>query len=142
MRNKNLDSIAQQCPYQGGKAVYEARFFISLFNDSITYDDQSVCLGQGIFRMNGQGNAKMNTVQLEIKPNPSRDLVEIKIVGIKSENCDIQIIDLEGRALLNHNKINLTNFKVNTSTFSPGVYIVKVRVGENIQLQEKLVIIH
>ena len=135
-------AIAQQCPYQGGKAVYEARFFISLFNDSITYDDQSVCLGQGIFRMNGQGNTKENTLQLEIKPNPSRDLVEIKIVGIKSDNWEMQIIDLDGRALLNYHKINFTSFKVNTSAFSPGVYIVKVKVGENIQLQEKLVIIH
>jgi hypothetical protein len=135
-------AIAQQCPYQGGKAVYEARFFISLFNDSITYDDNSVCLGQGIFKMNGQGNAKENTLQLEIKPNPSKDLVEIKIVGIKSDDWDMQIIDLDGRALLNYYKINFTSFKVNTSTFSPGVYIVKVKVGENIQLQEKLIIIH
>ena len=134
--------IAHQCPYQDGNAVYSARFFVSLFNDSITYDDQSICLGQGIFRMNGQGNNKENTLQLEIKPNPSRDLVEIKIVGIKSDNWDMQIIDLDGRALLNYHKINFTSFKVNTSTFSPGVYIVKVKVGENIQLQEKLIIIH
>ena len=40
-------SIAEQCPYSGGVAVYIARSLIALFNDSIIYDDENNCLQQG-----------------------------------------------------------------------------------------------
>ena len=43
-------AIAQLCPYHGGAAVYTARFFVSFINDSMEYDDQTVCLQQGILR--------------------------------------------------------------------------------------------
>ncbi len=47
-------SVANQCPYEGGISVYRARVFVSLLNDTIGYDDETVCELQGIYRQSIQ----------------------------------------------------------------------------------------
>ena len=45
-----VQTITQQCPFAGGTAVYRARGMYELINDSIVYDDDAVCLAQGLYR--------------------------------------------------------------------------------------------
>ncbi|MBL0051710.1 MAG: hypothetical protein IPP29_09480 [Bacteroidetes bacterium] len=49
--------IATQCPLIGGPAVYLARPIVELYDDNIVYNDQAVCLSQGVSMKLANGNA-------------------------------------------------------------------------------------
>ena len=135
--------IAQQCPSQGGSAVYRARFFVSLFNDSLTYNDFSVCLAQGYYR---EMNPSLNQVNIEpnliLKPNPAGESVEIIVENSSKINYSICIIDLEGRNMINYIKV-ASDLKtiINTSELSPGIYFVLVDDSNGLKLSKKLIIL-
>ncbi len=43
-----IETVAYQCPMAGGNAVFRARAIYSLMNENAEYDDQFICLQQGI----------------------------------------------------------------------------------------------
>lgn len=136
-------SIAQQCPSQGGTSVYRARFFVSLFNDSLTYDDFSICLAQGYYReMNPNLNQTNVETNLIIKPNPASEFVEIIVVNGGEKDYLLRIVDLEGRSKFYFNKIaNDLKTIINTSELSPGIYFVFLDDFNGFQLSQKLIIV-
>ena len=139
----NILYIAQQCPSQGGAAVYRARFFVSLFNDSLTYDDFSVCLTQGYYReMSGTLADASIEPTIIVKPNPAMDVVEIILENNKEKDYVLRITDLEGRIKYHFNK-TASELKtiINTSELSPGIYFVLVDDSNGLQLSKKLIIL-
>ena len=135
------DRVAVQCPYQGGPDVYRARFFMSLFNDSIEYDDASVCLQQGISRQFSP-NQKTNLPILLLRPNPASNEVEVKISGIEEGQYSMVITDIQGRELtVKNNLFGDEVVKVQTNEFVPGVYYVIARKNKSQICREKLILI-
>ena len=135
--------IAQQCPSQGGAAVYRARFFVSLFNDSLTYDDFNVCLTQGYYReMAGTLSDASFAPTVIVKPNPANEQVEIILENIKEKDYNLRITDLEGRIKFHFNK-SASELKtiINTSDLSPGIYFVLVDDSSGLYLSKKLIIV-
>jgi len=135
-------AIAQLCPYHGGAAVYTARFFVSFINDNMEYDDQTVCLQQGILRAINPLNIFANLVKLELKPNPASSQVEIDLVGFNDATFSIYIYDINEKLFSTFLNLNSLPFTFDTKNYSPGVYIVKVEIGNRLSIFEKLVIIH
>jgi hypothetical protein len=137
---EQINEIAFQCPYQGGQGVFRARFFLSLFNDSIEYDDASVCLAQGILKISHP--VKITTPRMLIKPNPTSEFVEIIVVNGGEKDYLLRIVDLEGRSKFYFNKIaNDLKTIINTSELSPGLYFVLVDNANGLQLSKKLIIV-
>ncbi|MBK7966103.1 MAG: T9SS type A sorting domain-containing protein [Bacteroidetes bacterium] len=131
-------NIAQQCPSQGGSAVYRARFFVALFNDSITYDDFSVCLAQGYYReMSPYLNQPAFETNLIIKPNPANEQVEIILENTYAQDYILRITDIEGRIKFHFNKAT-SDYKtnINTETLSPGIYFVLVNNFSGLHLSK------
>ena len=133
--------IAHQCPYQGGNAVYSARFYSFLFNDSIEYDDMDICLQQGIYRIGHDESIIEKTINLELHPNPANEYVEIKVVGLKPSKINISIYDLEGRILSTYSNVNSEGFKLDVSHFKNGIYLVCVDGNEKVQFKGKLAVV-
>ena len=135
--------IAQQCPSQGGPAVYRARFFVSLFNDSLTYDDFTVCLAQGYYREMSSDLVDVSVnPSLIIKPNPANEQVEILIENYNEKDYSLRISDVTGRNNFYISKIagdNKTN--LNTSRLTQGVYFVLVEDSSGLVLSKKLIIV-
>jgi hypothetical protein len=76
----NFLYIAQQCPYSGGAAVFQARWYVHKFiNDSIEYDDKATCLTQGIYRL--PSNTSLFTlnknIDFSIAPNPNNGVFKV-----------------------------------------------------------------
>ncbi|MFN0187904.1 MAG: T9SS type A sorting domain-containing protein, partial [Bacteroidia bacterium] len=135
--------IAQLCPSQGGSAVYRARFFVSLFNDSLTYNDFNVCLAQGYYReMAGTLSDASIEPTIIVKPNPANEQVEIMIENNKEKDYILRITDLEGRIKYHFNK-TASELKtiINTSELNPGIYFVLVDDSSGLQLSKKLIIV-
>jgi hypothetical protein len=132
-----------QCPYVGGGAVERARSMIAMVNDSIVYNDSYTCLQSGIYRM-----AKSDSLiddsnnKIIIQPNPASNEVNIVLKGMYEGLCNIQIQNSVGEIIfIEQMNCKDSIYKINTSKFPQGIYIVKVNVNNFDFVNSKLVII-
>ncbi len=136
-----LFSIAQQCPYAGGPAVYMARAIYHDINDEWEYDDISTCLAQGIFRTT-QSVEQLEMKKLVLKPNPASDKVEIQFNPEKNVEYGLEIFDNTGRYI---KKITLPSdqpsYILNISELYSGLYVVKLKANNSVIDRTKLLII-
>ena len=93
-----------------------------------------VCPGQ----VESVNNVQLNTEAL-LYPNPANDVVNIS--SSQSVN-EIIMYDETGRIVFHANGLNFTNYDINTSRFSAGVYFVKMRFSnqDNTPVIKRLVI--
>ncbi len=139
----SIEAIARQCPHAGGKAVYKARSYMYLINDTIIYDDETVCFQAGYRRGKIEKDAKEETLNdVQIIPNPANDKVEIMLNGISDGVCKIQI-----RSVLNkivYDEVfdcKKQKHIMNVSNLSLGVYYVTVNVASKKSVTSKLIIV-
>lgn len=116
--------IAQQCPDQGGQSVFRARHFVAMINDSIEYDDASVCFSQGIIKTSNTKNNQQPC--LILLPNPASSETEVVLTNYPNDFFSLKISSLDGKALEEKQiKNGNSGSRINTSQFPPGVYIVE-----------------
>lgn len=72
----------------------------------------------------------------EIYPNPAKDWVNLDHLP---QGSSIDLFDLSGKVIFNK-KNNTGKIRINTSSFSNGVYIIKVQDKGKIILSEKLIL--
>ncbi len=133
-------AIANLCPFEGGVAVYQARTLVALFNDSIVYNDDMVCLQSGIYRMGSTKN-EIKSEELKIIPNPASDEVTI-LTGSKNGICLIELFNVMGEKLLTEKldcKVN--EHKISVKNFANGIYSMKLKT-ETSTLNQKIIVVH
>jgi len=75
------------------------------------------------------GVQENEALQVQVYPNPFADQI---IIDNQEENMMLQIHDINGRILRNQMLLNGKN-QIDSSTWSSGVYLVKVQVGAKMQ---------
>jgi len=90
-RYSKVLNIAIQCPHVGGKAVYKARSFMALLNDTIEYDDAFACSQAGYRKAADIEKTKEIKESIRIVPNPASNKVAVELTGIDDGICKIQI---------------------------------------------------
>lgn len=132
--------VATQCPYKGGVAVYRARPFVSMFNDTIEYDDDNNCALQGIYRVANNHNTIKNN-SIKVIPNPATNKTDIILEGTYEGICSIIVTDALGKHQI-EKRFNCTDKKytLNVEHLSPGVYFIQVRVGDSDNVYAKIII--
>jgi hypothetical protein len=75
------------------------------------------------------GVQENEVLQVQVYPNPFADQI---IIDNQEENMMLQIHDINGRILRNQMLLNGKN-QIDSSTWSSGVYLVKVQVGAKMQ---------
>jgi hypothetical protein len=136
----SLVVLANQCPYQGGNAVYRARYFVGLLNDSIEYNDDLNCLASGIWReANDSNNSGLN---FKIIPNPSAGNFNITFNKSIKDAIEISVVDGSGRNV-SYSKINIegTELVLNFNKLANGVYQLRVAGNEIGVLNNRITII-
>jgi len=136
-------AIAQLCPYQGGTAVDQARMFVAMFNDSVVYDDIATCLAQGYYKTANENSLiSIQKPTVIVKPNPAKDFVEISLLNSKSDLYNLEILDAQNRLIHSENNIICNEAKfINTSNFTSGIYILKIKIVNAPNINQKLVIV-
>ena len=131
-------SIANQCPYSGGNAVYIARNYIAMLGDTIIYDDAYVCLQLGIYR---QATNYELPIEVYLKPNPADEYVEIFITNNSGTKCSITINDAFGKLQI-ITQIDCTQkaLRIDTKFLASGFYTVAF-VSERLVLNTNKLII-
>jgi len=120
-----LEVLANQCPYQGGNAVYRARYFVSLINDSLEYNDDLNCLAAGIWRQNI--DKKDNNLNINIVPNPTTGEFKIKFNTLIDENLTIKIVDCAGKVVFEEIKfISGNEMTISNVNIVDGIYQIQL----------------
>lgn len=146
----SLVSIALQCPYSGGPAVYSARTMLKFGNINMSYDDYTVCWSQGIYRKASPTQNQNDEVlggtggfKIALSPNPADAEINVYYTGLATNSATLEIINLAGELVLK--RIELPSIKtsttINTSTLANGVYLLKVFENSHCLSQTKLVIV-
>jgi hypothetical protein len=136
-------SVAEQCPYSGGEAVFMARTMLSLFNDSIEYHDAEVCYQAGYYRQS-LNNSFMNEQKTGIRiiPNPAKDELFIQLERELNETCLIRIRDVAGRVIVNDSFDGKTKqHRLSIQHILSGIYQVEIKAKESVLHNTKQVII-
>ncbi|OQB59339.1 MAG: hypothetical protein BWX95_02668 [Bacteroidetes bacterium ADurb.Bin141] len=136
-------AIASQCPYAGGPAVERARAYIALLNDTVFYEDDNVCLQNGIYRHADETiTAITNEIRtINISPNPANDIVSISLIGQFDGLCNVQIKNTLGAIVL-EKQFNCKNSitEISISKITSGFYYVSVNVTNSNTVNAKLII--
>jgi hypothetical protein len=133
-----LTLIANQCPYQGGGAVYEAAALlrpvidVEILTDCLTSANNSKIMG-----INSQ--ASLSSVTLH--PNPTNGTFILEFTDVQIERkVEFDIYDLAGKLIHSLEESASKRFELNL-ILSPGTYILKARSNGNLLTTQKLFVI-
>jgi hypothetical protein len=118
-----LQSVANQCPITGGRAVYQARALLTAQGSTTFYDNNTLCAAQSIAYKTQPTKPKLKP-QAGIYPNPASTYVSI--VKAQETPISITIFDSMGRTMLQTNPQN-TTLKIDTTTWINGLYFVQIQ---------------
>ena len=135
-------AVAVLCPHVGGKAVYKARSFMTLLNDTIEYDDTSVCTQAGYRKAAANEQTKEIKESIRIVPNPASNKVAVELTGIDDGICRIQI-----KSVLNEivytSEFNCSEKQhyIHLNSLSEGMYAIDINAGNKKSIVSKLSIV-
>ena len=136
----NLKYLAEQCPLEGGKAVYEARVLLSTIDPLKTYEGDCDHLNTGL----PQKPVQEETVEEVSKPkgffypNPAGDQVTF---GTDQQGCLVEIYYLDGRKVASFRLEDRTETRsIPVNSWVKGVYLIRMRFEDGTIQQEKLLV--
>ena len=131
-----MQSIAQQCPFSGGRSVYVARAILHEYYADMVYNDEDICMAEGLMRKKNE-NKQVLSNKLLISPNPANELVNILYFNDKNPIVKTIIYSMEGEILLIQNN----SLPLIVKDLSPGLYLVNSLINDGSVLKAKLTII-
>ncbi|HNQ12412.1 MAG TPA: T9SS type A sorting domain-containing protein [Bacteroidia bacterium] len=141
-QQSQLWSICNQCPYVAGDAVFRARALYALVNDSMYFNDLTLCKNAGIINRFEAEASEAESFQ--IYPNPSSGMFTIALSEfIDAGNLSIAIYTMQG-TLVKQIDVSLANreMKVDLLGMEPGIYFAALLQNQSIHSVQKLVVIH
>ncbi|MEP7264401.1 MAG: T9SS type A sorting domain-containing protein [Bacteroidota bacterium] len=123
-------SIAQQCPIAGGPAVALARGMYEMIDETMEYDDASICLQGGILLRHTGDEIMSRAIQTNAPyfiPNPARQNATLYYKFDKSIDGMLVITNNLGQIeMQQHLNADENAASVSTSTLGNGVYYFKL----------------
>ena len=72
---------------------------------------------------------KIADFNIKIYPNPTKGILKVEIPGLGDQNARLAIYNLQGKQIVN-NKVFNNLSTVNLSNYPPGMYILKILIGQ------------
>lgn len=120
-----IQPIANQCPLEGGEAVFQAR---TLLNDGTAYNNANLCM-TAANRSNENPVLTEENFGFKLYPNPTSSHLTIELNEISETDYDLEIVSLLGVSILK-DKIAAENRKkvLNLEGIPQGVYHLKLSI--------------
>ena len=141
--NDQVDSIYQiawQCPFIGGPAVYSARSLYGYMDDTTYFDDDLICISQGIAPR--LANKSDKELHFSVYPNPAKGKATLTYELDDDRNGKFILYNSLGEMqvsyILDSKK---QEFDFDTSSFANGVYYFFIKNIERTLFKGKLVLI-
>lgn len=151
-----INTLAYQCPFVGGTAVYKARTLNAMQSPMAFYEDMEICNAVGVYK-NGKGlfddeNALLDSLgsgasllvqenKLTIYPNPASTVLYVEYTLLDNQQSTLQLIDISG-SVINEIALPKTQQKVEipVSHLATGMYTYKQITNGIIKEKGKLVV--
>jgi hypothetical protein len=137
---EQLEQIIWQCPFEGGPAVYTARFLYVLVDYNIDFDDDDICAAKGIVQRFAA--SKDENSEYRIYPNPNSGEFTLTYLIADELTPEFQIFDLLGNLVYQKSidvKFNKATF--NVDFLNQGIYRCQIVNNERCLWQDKISII-
>lgn len=80
--------------------------------------------------LSSTGNEIIETLKFDVFPNPATDKVEIKSSEFSTQNCQIELHDLNGKTLIKREIIGHEKVEMDVSKLANGVYFCTIRTDK------------
>ncbi len=138
-QKEELLLIAEQCPYSGGPAVYNARSLYHLVDPTADWDDDALCLYYGIQPRLKNPNQNLNQT---LFPNPTTGKITVGYQLNEDEKGVFEVYSTFGQVLFRVNlKIDQENQVLDLSTLNPALYYYRIVINDEVTNQGTLSII-
>lgn len=136
-----LQYLAHLCPALGGKAVFKARALLALVNDTAFYNDDDLCLSQGVLYRNSQFETQAaKTDRFKVYPNPTSSMITIYDT-IENETKIIEIFNSLGQLLGRYQSLdNFTQLTLPFNQISQGIYCIRILDSSSSMIHQQLII--
>jgi Secretion system C-terminal sorting domain len=136
-----LRSVAAQCPYEGGTAVFRARALLDAWTEDV-FDDEVLCAdgGQQGLMLPPAGNQSVST-GIRMFPNPARDRVMLSMEDGLESDAVLSVYNLYGQLASSYYlSEGDASFSFSTEGLPQGIYLVRIQQGGSTAFSSKLVI--
>lgn len=136
-----IDTLAQECPFVAGYAVYKARVLQSQLNPLWFYNDLQRCNTLGMYKnskglfddeestLSGQSEIGRATISdiFRIYPNPSNEMITMEYHLEEGSSGEFEILDATGRIVLRSNVGNKSgSMKIDISHLDCAAYMYRL----------------
>ena len=136
-----LWDMAYRCPYWNGPSVYLSRGILSLKYDSLSFNDDSLCIYNLNFRRQKDYSDEISNIDFYVFPNPSNGNLNIQFLAKDLNNCSIEIYNVIGEKYrVIHLDDASKNIRVELNDLSTGIYIILLKVNNIVLKSQKFVI--
>ncbi len=135
-----IKQIAEQCPYTGGTAVFEARSIYAIYNPEVYFNDMSICNGKS--EADAHLPSGVPSVYFNVYPNPASGQVKLNYDLSDYSIILFDIYDLTGRLVLQYSLNSGSNYTTaDLSYLENGMYNYSVKADDKIIKQGKITVI-
>ena len=137
-QSETVADISNQCPYEGGFAVFTARTLYHMMIQNEYFDDRVLC----ILESKEIKDDYESSILFRIFPNPAINHTSIEYYAPGKYCSSIQVSNVLGVDVWNKN-LNVENetIDLDTHAFPAGIYFVKLFRGNEIVKVSNLVIV-
>lgn len=141
---QTLTNITDQCPASGGNAVFKARSLLALATETeLGYDDDANC-GPSLLIGGNPGAVSMepSSSNVQMYPNPGKDLLTLKWQDILGTEGQASLKDLTGRTVMVQAvDLEAGSIVLDLTRLQAGIYICEIQVDNKPVFAEKYVLI-
>ncbi|MBL7893251.1 MAG: T9SS type A sorting domain-containing protein [Bacteroidia bacterium] len=125
---KKLQSIAAQCPYEGGYGVYCARVLLAPLDNRVYNICESGRITKSGLKLAPSDTSMINNIM--VYPNPANDILNVAIHLEDGQTGVLTVYDLTGKIALSSMLTNSNISEISTALLSEGLYIYKIIVND------------
>ncbi len=119
-----IKALSMACPYTEGAAVYKARLLYNLVDDEYIYNDKQACKGAIDFTP----EENFDNVQSSVFPNPSNGVFNLKVFTDKTDDKQLNVMDLTGKVIFTKSMGDLNTVNVDMKDYPAGMYLYTVTI--------------
>ncbi len=137
--------IANQCKFKGGPAVIRARNLLQLSDETLFFDDKSICEAAGIYRNSAPTSTSIPPRnKIAVQPNPAKNSFEVQFEFPVEETILLNITDILGNVVYRQETTltaSANPITISSEQMLSGVYTVTVKSRSINYAPVKIVII-
>ena len=138
-----IKTLAMQCPFVAGDAVYMARALYAQYDNTIFFDDLAICtpIPPDSDRMFMLPNSSMDSIVTDtakshdyilVFPNPASNILKVFYSSQSNATITFELTDMMGQKIISAPVASMTTIELDVSNIASSLYLWRGRSGRMI----------